>query len=276
MKDKIIVTHHHPDLDALTCIWLIKRFLSGFASAQVKFVPSGQTYRMVEPDIDSDILHVDTGLGELDHHQKRAFTSAAKKTLAKVSQSRDLKKLDKEALKRLVAHVTEIDNGRDIGWPEAEDDRYEFMLHNILLHSPESQEIWETSLLMIDKIFQNLKNKIHAEKIIHKKGIVFETRFGKSVAILTGNDQILYIGQKIGYSLVAKKDKRSGHLRIFGRFDRKVDLRRAFKVFQKKDPKASWYLHQSRCLIINSSKTNLGMKATKLSLPEIIEILKKA
>ena len=39
---KIIVTHAAPDLDAVTSVWLIKRFLQGWNEAEVRFVPAGQ------------------------------------------------------------------------------------------------------------------------------------------------------------------------------------------------------------------------------------------
>jgi nanoRNase/pAp phosphatase (c-di-AMP/oligoRNAs hydrolase) len=39
---KIIVAHISPDWDAITSVWLIKKYLSGWQEATVKFVPAGQ------------------------------------------------------------------------------------------------------------------------------------------------------------------------------------------------------------------------------------------
>ena len=75
-----IVTHHNPDLDAVTSVWLIKRFLPNWQSAQLCFVPAGKTADDKPPKSDPRILHVDTGFGMLDHHQSDEHTSAAKKT----------------------------------------------------------------------------------------------------------------------------------------------------------------------------------------------------
>src|SRR5262245_2695906 len=96
---KVIVAHLSPDWDAISSVWLIKKFLSGWQEAQIKFVPAGQRYgrgpvaphprstssaspagahrgtpsRATPPvieNIDGDeVIHVDTGLGPLDHHQ---------------------------------------------------------------------------------------------------------------------------------------------------------------------------------------------------------------
>src|SRR5271155_2135332 len=103
---KIIVTHMSPDWDAITSVWLLKKYLAGWQEAEVKFVPAGQRLgrhsgkreRFENPDFgpvspastrgvqrgeqarmtgddpierigDDEIIHVDTGLGPLDHHQ---------------------------------------------------------------------------------------------------------------------------------------------------------------------------------------------------------------
>ena len=60
----------NPDLDAIASVWLLKRFGSrGWQEAEVKFVPAGKTYKDKKADSDPDVLHVDVGLGKLDHHQ---------------------------------------------------------------------------------------------------------------------------------------------------------------------------------------------------------------
>src|SRR6266700_7819417 len=78
---KIIVTHMSPDWDAITSVWLIKKYLSGWQQADVRFVPAGQKFKNQEAKIrkygddpieiigEDEVIHVDTGLGPLDHHQ---------------------------------------------------------------------------------------------------------------------------------------------------------------------------------------------------------------
>ena len=39
---KVVVTHSSPDLDAITSVWLIKRFLPGWEDANIQFVPAGE------------------------------------------------------------------------------------------------------------------------------------------------------------------------------------------------------------------------------------------
>lgn len=268
------MTHAGPDLDAFTSIWLLKRFLSGMKKAKVEFVAAGETYKGKPPDADPEIIHVDTGLGEFDHHQKKEYDSAANLVLGKILKERDLKKVDREALERLVVVVTEIDNGRDIAWPEAPSDKYEFMAHNFLMISFAGENLLDFAFGVLDKIFQTLKNKVRAEEVLVKESVVFKTKWGKAVAVETGNDQVITVGEKQGFVLVAKKDPKTGHLRIYGRWDKGIDLTGAYGEFKKRDRAATWYLHPSKCLLLNGSRHDPKMVPTKLSLVEIIKILK--
>src|SRR5258708_3768657 len=77
---KIVVTHASPDWDAITSVWLLKRFLPGWENADVQFVSAGNRIQNSEFKVhnghdtiemfkDNEVIHVDTGLGPLDHHQ---------------------------------------------------------------------------------------------------------------------------------------------------------------------------------------------------------------
>jgi len=66
-----IVGHLAPDLDCLTAIWILIRF-GGAANAALEFVPAGETFEQRQVDIDPRIVHVDTGGGRYDHHQRKA------------------------------------------------------------------------------------------------------------------------------------------------------------------------------------------------------------
>lgn len=63
-----LVTHMHPDTDAHVCIWAATRFLAGKdAEITYHFVRSGES--LSENEMKGfRVLHMDTGLGELDQH----------------------------------------------------------------------------------------------------------------------------------------------------------------------------------------------------------------
>jgi hypothetical protein len=80
----------------------------------------------------------------------------------------------------------------------------------------------------------------------------------------------------MGFVLVAKRNPDNGHLRIFARVDKRINLTKIYEEFYKKDPQASWYLHPSKTLLFNGMQADLDMVPTKLSLEEIIKVLSKA
>jgi len=54
---KIIVTHMSPDWDAITSVWLLKKYLMGWQEAEVRFVPAGQRYKNSEFRIQNEESH---------------------------------------------------------------------------------------------------------------------------------------------------------------------------------------------------------------------------
>jgi hypothetical protein len=277
---KIIVTHFNPDLDAVTAAWLIKRFLKDWEEAEVKFTPPGK-YTIDDQPVDSnpDILYVDTGLGRFDHHHTNDFICAA--TLVWDYIKEETGKED-EAIERLVKIVNQVDHAYDLIWPEADDDRYEIMLHMILegfkrVGSEEetSQRIIDFGMKALDGAWKILQEKVKAEEEL-EEGQEFETRWGKGMALETRNDGVLFLGEKKGYCLVARLDTKNGHLKIYARWDKKVDLTKAYEEFKKKDPEPKWFLHVSKAILMNGTLSQPGYQPTELSLEEIIEILKKS
>ncbi len=278
---KKVVTHINPDLDAVCSVWLIKRFLPGWEEAEVKFCLAETTFAGQPVDSHPDILHVDVGLGKLDHHQTGEYLSASKLTWDFLKKEREkeatLPPLEEEAVERLVEVVTQIDNARDLTWPEAKDDRYEFYLQNLVEAwrglSFTDEEVIEEGLKMLDAVLLNLKNKKKAEEEL-KKAVVFETKWGRGVAAQTGNKHFLSFSEIQGYALALIKDPESGGVRIHARPNSQVDLTLVYNKVKELDPQADWFLHASKKLLLNEASVK-KMRPTKLSLEEIMEIFKK-
>src|SRR5262249_45969885 len=98
-----IVGHLAPDLDCLTAIWILVRF-AGAADAALHFVPAGATLGQQPADADPHIIHVDTGGGRFDHHQRAAHDLCAAELVRCAIAPADA------ALERLVRQVCRIDN----------------------------------------------------------------------------------------------------------------------------------------------------------------------
>jgi len=278
---KKIVAHFAPDLDAITSVWLIKRFMPGWDETEVLFVPAGETLDDQPVDSDPNILHVDTGLGKFDHHQLDEDTCAAKKIfdfLRAKSEKRKVQNWNEEALERLVEVVNDIDHFREVFWPNPTADFYDFGLEMILgglklIWHDEDERIVEFGLEALDGIYKKFQNKVWAEKLLEEEGVEFKSKWGKAIGIETTNDDVIALAQKQGYKIVLRKDPKKKYVRIKARPEG-INLKKEFKKFKKADPKATWFFHSSGCMILNGSTKNPRTKPTKLSLKEMIEILR--
>lgn len=287
MDRKLIVTHHAPDLDAIMSVWLLKRFdAQKFALAHVSFVDPGSQISLEEAESlgyqIQEVTHVDTGLGEFDHHQEERSKQkicASSLVYAHVCQVHP-ELINDKALKTLVDFATEIDHFGEIYWPDANHEKYSLMLHELIKgieytdpHDDESQlHFGETCL---DSAYSVLTSRNKALELIETDSIEFTTKFGKCLGIETSNDDTIKIAQKMGYQLVAKKDPKQGNIRIKMRPDTTSDLSLLNERIVKIDRVGTWYYHPGGKMLINGSKKHRGQKASPLSLSEVIELIKE-
>lgn len=274
-----IVTHFSPDVDAICSIWLIKRFLLGFSNACVKFVPAGKTLNGKDPDSDPKVIHLDTGFGRFDHHQTAEKTCASDKVYQYLKTKGLLTKNETQVLKRIVYEVNEIDHFKQVFLKDADSDRYDFCLDAIvdglkLLYSDDDPKILKTGLDCLEAIFKQLTNKLWAEKLIEKEALKFKSRWGEALAFETTNDEVIHLAQKKGYKLVVRRDPKKNYIRIKSWPAKEIDLTQIYNKLKEKDKSATWFLHASKHMILNGSTKNPEMRATKLSLEEIINIIK--
>jgi hypothetical protein len=287
MDRKLIVTHHAPDLDAITSVWLLKRFdAQHYADAQIAFVNPGE--EMSEEEIEQlghdkkQVTHVDTGLGAFDHHQpERATDTICAATLVYdhcVQVHPEL--LDDEALKIMVKFVTQIDHFKEIYWHEANDIKYNFMIHELIRgmeffdpHNDDSQ--LHFGMTCLDCAYAVVTQRVKAEQIIAQKGQVFKLREGKALALDTRNDDTLKMAQKMGYVLAVRKDTKLGHIRIKVRPDAELDLKPLYDKITQVDQKGTWFYHASGKMLINGSVKHHNQTPSPLPLNEVIALIKE-
>lgn len=300
----IIVTHTSPDWDAIGSVWILKRYLPGWENAKVEFVPAGdrsprignksrEADEKIVVEIGEDkILHVDTGLTPLDHHQNSDTTlcSTSKSWQYVLEQNKELhagvnniKKDDRiEAVQRVVDYIVELDHFKEVFWKDAASDIHEFSIYGILegikaLHPNQDEYYASWGMEILDAMVRRFDSRIWAEREI-EKGQAFETRWGKGLALETINDSVIKLAQKMGYALVVRRDPRKGYVRIKAVPFREgvtpnVNLTLAAEQFRKMDPEATWFLHVSNKMLLNGTPKNPKMVPTKLSLEQIVKVL---
>ncbi len=277
-ETKTIVTHISPDLDAIGSSWLIKRYMPDWDSADHAFVPAGQTLDGKDPDADPLIIHVDTGLGKFDHHQLKERTSATKRVFDYLAEEGNVKEKDLIAIEHMVQFITEIDNFGEVHFPDPINDRYAFCLHEFIYplrgQLTSDAELVNMVFLILDSILFSIKNNLKAEEEM-KEGLILKTKLGKTLVMETKNEAAIKYALKSGYELVVRKDPESGHVRIKTQPDKKYDLTKLSKKIIKADPKATWFLHASKNMLLNGSSKAPDSVASTLSLARIVEILKE-
>lgn len=274
---KTIVTHINPDLDAIAAVWLLTRFGGReFAGARLAFVPAGERLEVET----QDTVHVDTGLGQFDHHQEERGhenTSAALLVYEWLVGKRKIK--EREELRRLVVQVRDIDHFREYFWPDSVHDHYELMLHQVLNGMKmggvlaDDQALVEQGMRMLDGALTAFKIRASAEEDL-KQGISFTSRWGKTLAISTQNSGVMKLAIKSGYRVVARKDPESGMVRIKAAPLEEIDLTAVYRKLRDRDPEATWYFHPGGKMVLNGSTRNPHMRPSRLGLDEVIEILK--
>jgi len=301
---KVIVTHKSPDMDGISSIWMIKKYFQGWENAILEFVPAGEKLagkyenlgEVIEIVDGNDVIHVDTGVGKLDHHQTSDRNiSAASLTLdflisQNIFEGHGTKK---EALKRIVGIVVQDDHFQEVFYPDPLSFLYDFSVFGIIdglrLQFPhEDQKYVNFGIACLDALLHEFENRIWAENEIKEKGIEFKTKWGKGLGVETMNDDILELGQKIGYVVVIRKDPNTGFVRIKSKpessekmkkktnvKDLNVDLTPMYEKMKILDPDATWFFHISKKMLLNGSYRNPKMKSTKLSLQDIIKVFKE-
>lgn len=274
---KTIVTHISPDLDAIASSWLIKRYLPGWDKAEHAFVPAGETYEGKKVDSNSDIIHVDTGLGRFDHHQLSERLSATKRVFDYLAEEGYVKEKDLEAVEQMTNFVTEIDNFGEVHFPDPANIRYTFSLHEFmyplrgLLTS--DQEFVSMVMLLLDSIFYSAKNNLKAEEEI-KQGVILNTVWGKTLVMETANEAAIKYALKKGYDTVVRRDPENGTIRIKTQPDPAYDLTPLYEKLITVDARATWFLHGSKNMLLNGSSKNPQSVPSSLSLTQLIALLR--
>lgn len=287
MARRLIVTHHAPDLDAVGAVWILKRFDSQtYADAKVAFVNPGEQISLTEAEKYGcqlhEVTHVDTGLGEFDHHQPDRGLQHISATSLVYDHilKRYPDKVNDQALAKIVEFTTDVDHFGEVSWPDSGHYRHCFMIQDLINgmeftdpHNDDSQ--LHFGLQCLDNAYASLTQFLKAEEILASRGNRFELAAGSALAIETNNDQTIKLAQKRGVALVIRKDPDEGHIRIKARPDVDIELKPLADRIAKLDPKATWYYHPSGKMLINGSRKHRDQQASSLSLEQVTQLVQE-
>ncbi len=290
-KRYLIVTHHSPDIDAIGAVWLLKTFEQQYSDAQVSFVDAGKriTYNKAQElgFQPQEIIHVDTGLGRFDHHQKeiaiKRNTCATKRVYEYLISKKPELKQDK-ALKKLVNIINDIDNFNTINWPDPASPIYYLLIDELINAGkflPNFDDLNQLNFGFdcLNRAYINLKLYFDALLDIEKYSKNKDTDFyiGKLHILMleTQNSETISIAQKKGYDCVITKDPKRGFIRIKARPDSDINLKDLYEEIKKIDKKAFWYYHFSGKMLLNGSSKSKTLEPSSLTLSQIKDLFIK-
>lgn len=276
---KLIVTHIHPDLDAIMSSWLLVRFdQSRYGDAKFEFLPAPTTHKGLPPDNDPNVVHLDTGGGKFDHHKPGGFTTCASKLVWEELVAESLVSPTDEALKTMVDIALEVDTFKDCYWPGTDNARMALMLHEIIpalhrLQTYDNEAVLRMVFVYLDGVYQRLKDWEKGKESVNE-GTEFESAWGKGIVVTTAADDVSKTAQKMGYDIVVISDVNKGHLKIKTAPGVTLPLKPIYdKIVEREDPKR-WVYHNSGHMLFSGSDKGELKERTTLHLNDLLEMIK--
>jgi len=256
-----LVTHVHPDLDALLGTWILIRF-GGYDECELVFVPVGRRW-----DKGQNVIHVDTGLTQFDHHDRSDFTCAAKLVYESVFREEG-----NPAVEALVNYALKTD-----WYLLAEDDHSPFTINSIIeglnrLHPDDPRTVAERTFQIFDALCESLSHRLEAERE-YEKGFEFDSAFGKAFAIESSLGAVREVAYSKGAHVFVFVDPVKGYRGYKARSQKGIDLTDVYSVLRSREPAADWFLHSSRELLLCGSDKASDRKLSKLSLTELVDLV---
>jgi hypothetical protein len=227
------------------------------------------------------VTHVDTGLGEFDHHQpERGHLQicAASLVFDHICRVHPDRSTD-APLKQLVEHVIDVDHFGEIYWPESRLPRSAFVLSSLLQGFEQTEPHDDDSQLnfgfrALDCAYATLVAE-HRARLEMNTAIREQYAFGELLAVETSNDFVIKYAQKQGVMAVIKRDPDRGNVRIKVRPDCSLDLAPLYQHIRRIDQVGTWYYHPSGKMLLNGSKKHTSQKPTPLTLQQVLEAFRQ-
>lgn len=266
---KTLITHINPHLDDIVGIWLFKKYNPDFKDTNLEFISAEKGNKGL--DETQDKVYIGVGRGRFDEHKEGLETCAGSLVYEYLKEKGFiLKDLTQKALEKLVEWNKLVDTGKA---PESEFN--EFSVQSFIRVRDNSPKVSKRSVELgeeiLDRILEVLKRK-EQSLLDWEKRIEFESKFGKSYAVSSETINREFCKQ-MGGDLFIMYDPKYKSVQFFTP-SHDIDLKPIYDEVKRKDPNASWFLHQSHHMVICGSSSAPDSKPTKLSLDELIEVAK--
>jgi len=258
----MIVTHSNPDFDCIVATWLLKRFC-GMNDSEIKFIKFGGSI----PIKYKDAVFVDIGKGEFDHHHRDDFVSSATLILEKFNLQND------SVLKKLADITRRVDHGFFNERAKGILDLIN-IISGLNTHYPNDPiKVMRIAFECLDAIYKKESQSINFEEEF-SKGIKFRTRWGSGIGIESHNLGVREYCYNRGHIIFVYVNPITKYRGIAAKGRKGVDFSEVYERIRTLEPDAEWYLHFSKDLLICGSDKAINKKLSKLTLEELIDVIK--
>ncbi len=267
-NNPLLATHPHPHLDDVCALWLLVRFVPAYKDAKYKFIPQGAK-------ISDSIVAVGIGKGEFDEHKGDIRECATSLVFKKIQHSIS-NPIEHAALSEIVAWVNTEDHA---GFMDVVGHEYSVALTVMSLSHTigmTSQKTLAWGMHAMDGILETVRQK-HALMHDWTSKQVIETKWGKGVALETdvGSVQVGRRATQDGYVVFAVVNPKNNFRYIKSAIKNShIDLSDAYMRAHTKEPRAEWYLHHSKKMLICGSDVARNKHLSNFSLAELIALVR--
>ena len=259
-----IVGHLAPDLDCLTAIWILIRF-GGAANADLAFVPAGETLEGQPVDFDPRIIHVDTGGGRYDHHQRRSRHLCAAELVRRAVLPNDA------ALERMVRQVCQLDNATAPPGEQGFFNITSLIAGYNLLFPNRPHHVAFAMFANLDAWHEHEARQIRLEAAFARR-LEFDTPWGLGIAMESDDGGSSKLAYGHGAVLYAYRDGH-GWMGVAAQARSNVDLLLVYQDLRQIDQDADWYLHPNHRLLLCGTAKAPPRVPSRLTLPELVRVI---
>ena len=259
----IIVAHLAPDLDCITAIWIFLRF-GGVKEVELRFVPAGTTLNNLPADSDPHIVHVDTGNGRFDHHQRHVTTLSAAELVRRTLAAHNV------ALERMVRQVTLIDNALPTERPGCDLGTLADTFNT--LYEDDPARVVELMLPNLDAWYAHEVRQLEIGEAFAGR-VEFCTPWGRGIAMQGPYGGSSTMAYRAGAVLAVYRETRHGWMGIAAQSRSQVDLHPLAQRLAVIDSEADWYLHPSNRLLLCGTPKAPAKRISRLSMDELVQTI---
>ncbi len=274
MKKRVrqLVTHARPHLDDVAAVWLLKKFHPDYAGAGVDFLTRPANGQFAIPP---HAVAVGIGRGQFDEHKgdlNDCATSLVWRWLPH-QPTVEIDRVTRAALDRLVGWVLKEDLGQlnSIDWRE-------WSVSTVFANYDEvvgddDHQLYDFGVKLLESLLVAFRDQVELDDDWAKR-IEFNSRWGKAIALesqVYGSSGRAY---RAGAVLVCEIDRLKGYRQFRAEATSEVDLSDVYELVKNKEPKASWFLHHSKRLLLCGSSSAADFVPSKLTLQQMIDLVK--